>query len=274
MRKYFSNPQAVARHFLLGFIKHYEAIEFLWMHKLWRGIMRYGWFSRGLIAIAVLLGIQYFGVLWEWLDTSADTPWNQNSLMSLGESSFLFFEKTILPFFDGSRKYVILVLTEVVTFHAIRSTFSIVTGQQQNKSFKAFLQAQVRMIKIAAFSWGMELWIGIVIGIFFGWFDMAILEGVAKFVVACYFIGFALIDNFFEQYDMKIKESYQRTMQFAGGAFVLGLVFNGLLYVPLIGAVLAPSIGGVAATLLLIELQQRGEEAAQIAVIENEIEAA
>lgn len=274
MKQYIDNSRQLAQHFLLGLIKHYEAAEFIWMHKLWRGVMRYGWLSRGLIIIAVLLGIQYFSILWEWLDNTSETPWNRSSLLSLGENSFSFFEETILPFFDGSRKYIILVLTEVITFHAIRSTFSIVTGQQQDKSFKSFAKAQIRMIKIAAFSWGMELWIGIVIGLFFNWFGIEFLESVAKFVVACYFIGFALIDNFFEQYDMKIKESYQRTLQMIGGALVLGVVFNGLLYVPVIGALLAPSIGGVAATLLLVDLQRKGEEAAQVSIANPGIEVA
>jgi CysZ protein len=267
------NIYSFFRHFLLGLVKHYEAVEFLWMHKLWKGILKYGWLSRALIFAALFLGVKYFSVLSDWISSTADAPWQASSLMSLGQSSLQFFNENVWSVFDGSRKYIILVLTEVITFHMIRSTFSIVTGQAQDKSFKAFVDAQIRMIKIAAFSWAMELVAGILLGIALGLLNIEFLESTLLFFVACFFLGFALIDNFFEQYELDIKNSYKKSIDIAGAAVALGLIFNGLLYIPLIGAILAPCVGGVAAALLLADLMRKGEVDTAVPEVELVVDA-
>ncbi|MEM1326693.1 MAG: hypothetical protein AAGI23_12095 [Bacteroidota bacterium] len=247
------------RHFIIALVKHYEAVEFLWMHKLWKGLLQYGWLSRTLIFVSLFLGIKYFSFVSDWMSSTDDSPWNASNLMSFGQNSLQFWDDNVLSLFGGSRKYIILVLTEVITFHMIRSTFSIVTGEAQDKTFKAFVDAQVRMITIAAFSWAMELVAGILLGLVLGFLSVGFLEDTLQFFVACFFLGFALIDNFFEQYGLEIKESYKKSLDIVGGAVALGLIFNGLLYVPLVGAILAPCVGGVAAALFLADLMRKGE---------------
>ena len=81
----------------------------------------------------------------------------------------------------------------------------------------------------------------------FDWLDKPV-----GFVIQCYFLGFAMIDNYHECFDLRVHQSEKRTRRVAVGvAIATGLVAQLLMYVPLIGAAVAAMIGAVAATLAM-----------------------
>ena len=85
-------------------------------------------------------------------------------------------------------------------------------------------------------------------------FDLEYLIFIPIFLIQCYFIGFVVIDNYNEIFGMNIKDSERFTRQFAGLSVALGLVTYLILLIPIIGAVVAPLLGGVTATLAMNEL--------------------
>jgi len=251
--------QRIFRHFVTALQKQYEAVGFFQKHELWKGIFRYGWLSKALLIFAIVLGIRYFLVLFDWINNVTDSGLNVDTMMILGSSSFDFWRENFGWLFSDKKEYVILVLTEVITFHVVRSTIAILTHKKQNKSFDAFFKAQMRMIGVAAFSWLIELLGGIFSGIAFKLLPLDFLEESLLFLLQCFLLGFALIDNYNEQYEMKIQESAKRTLPIAGAAIALGLVFYLFLYIPVLGALIAPAIGGVAAALLMLEFERKKE---------------
>ncbi|MEN0050591.1 MAG: hypothetical protein AAF806_26235, partial [Bacteroidota bacterium] len=160
--------QRFFRHFTTAVKKQYEALHFFQEHELWKGMFRYGWLSKALLVLAILLGIKYFSVFIGWMGNVNASGFSANSMMNLGTSSFEFWKDNLGWLFSDKREYVILILTEVITFHVVRSTIAILTNKTQNKSFDAFFKAQLRMIGVAAFSWVMELLGDIFAGIAFG----------------------------------------------------------------------------------------------------------
>ncbi|MEN0047206.1 MAG: hypothetical protein AAF806_09125, partial [Bacteroidota bacterium] len=194
-----------------------------------------------------------------WMGNVNASGFSASSMMNLGTSSLEFWKDNLGWLFSDKREYVILILTEVITFHVVRSTIAILTNKTQNKSFDAFFKAQLRMIGVAAFSWVMELLGDIFAGIAFGFLPFDFLEEPLLFLLQCFLLGFALIDNYNEQYEMKITESAKRTIPIAGSAIALGLIFYLLLFIPVVGALVAPAIGGVAAALLMLDFERTKE---------------
>jgi len=268
--KKYERFQTEIKHFVQAIWKHYEAIDFLLVHRLWNGIFNYGWISRALMILAIVLGFQYVKLLLNWSGSSANDGFNSSSFIALGSESISFWKERFGWIFSGGHKYLILILTEVITFHAVRSTIAIISGKSQDKSFNVFLKAQIRMVQVAVFSWVMSIVFTVIISTFLGLIGFSFLKPSLILVAECFFLGFALIDNYNEQYELKVKESYRRTLTTPGIAIGLGLVFYLLLFVPFLGALLAPSIGGVAAALLMLELEEKEEVKPYFAFITKE----
>ena len=94
--------------------------------------------------------------------------------------------------FSSGFKYVIFILMEIVIFHSVGKTIAIISEEEDRKpTFKIFLKAQIRMIKVAFESWIKEIIATIFISIALGFLGLQDLKSVLVFLVSCYFIGFA-----------------------------------------------------------------------------------
>ena len=65
-----------------------------------------------------------------------------------------------------------------------------------------------------------------------------------------------VVDNYNEIYGMKIKQSFKYARQYAGVSFGIGVVIYVLMMIPILGAVLAPLLGAVTATITMHELNK------------------
>jgi hypothetical protein len=235
-------------------ITHKEAFLFIQKYKLWEGFWKYGWVSRLLVGVAVAMGLKFVFVFLNWLDhfRSEETA---NTFVEMGQlMSNLTFESYDF-LFSGGLKYVMLLLLEVIIFHICRRTLQILTGESSELTFNSFMKAQIRMIKVVIRCYFMEMLYTILIKIFFGIFgSLDFLEPASIFAVQCYFLGLLFLDNYNEQYHLKIKESLKYAKQFVGVSLALGLVLNLLLMVPVIGAIIGPVIGAVTVTLVMYRI--------------------
>ena len=234
-----------------------EALLFIRRHRLWTGIWNYGWLSRFLLVVGLLIGLKFFGVFWGWAShVKVDQP------QMLGASVVDLYKQMIQAgyslFFMGWLKYVILILTEVIVFHFVRRSSEILTGQGEDASFKTFLGAQKRMIKVVLRARVLEIIFTTLAGIALGIFSLDFLKDPVNFGLQCYFMGFTIVDNYNERYHISVKDSAKRAKEVAGTVVAIGLCTYVLLLVPLLGAFVAPFIAGVAATLAFFELEKRG----------------
>jgi uncharacterized protein involved in cysteine biosynthesis len=260
MFKAISTVKPYFRQFLYVLNKHIEAVIFLYEHKLWRGILRYGWVSKFLVVLAVLIGIKMLQVLRDWW-SSAHFEDPELALSSVGSLLGEVATESYSFLFAGSMKYVMLVLVEVIIFHFSRRTVEILTAKPARADFQEFVQAQFRMIKVALRSWIMEIIAVAIIGVVFSLFNFLNIWGINEvlkpaliFLAQSFFTGFAVVDNYNEQFRMPIRESFQVTKKLAGVSIGAGMVLQLLMPIPLVGLVFGSVLVAIAVVLAMFEL--------------------
>ncbi len=237
------------RQFAVTLILHKAAWEFIREHRPWKGLRQYGWMIWILLGAAFLLGWQFFQEVWQLMASmTSDSPAFAAGLASAFEN--FSFEKLTWAF-QGGRKYLVLIVLEVFTFHFIRQTMEIRTGLKSNASFGAFIEAEKRMIAASFLAWLMETIVRGIVNLALGIVGFEFLKTPAGLVIQFYFLGFLLVDNYLECFGMKMSESRKRTYQVPGVAVATGMVAYFLMFLPLVGVVLATGLGAVTATMAM-----------------------
>ncbi|MEL6866007.1 MAG: hypothetical protein AAFP19_16390 [Bacteroidota bacterium] len=235
-----------------------ETIAFIRAHRLWEGFWKYGWVSRFILVAGLVVSFKFSGIIQDWWSSAEmDDPF------TITQSMGMLFENVATEgynfLFLGSFKYILLIFMEILIFHFARRTLEIKSGIKQEATLKEFVEAEIRMIKVAFMCWGMEMVGTIMIQVVLGIFGIDWLEMPAVFVLQCYFIGFIVLDNYNEIFKINIKDSFELTKHFAGVSLAIGLVTYLLLLIPILGAVIAPFIGAVGVTLVMHELLPAGK---------------
>ncbi len=229
-----------------------RAWRFMWRHRLWEGLRDYGWVARGLVTMAVLVGLYMIAEVVDFVSSHADAP--IQSLFMSTESVFLqFVFDAYESLSDGALKWVILILLEVIIYHFMRRSLAIIIDRdiEDAHNFKPFLRAQRRMIVVSIFSALTESVLlnigeGIVPG--FLWWPLGI-------ALSATFLGFAIADNYNEQFELSIKQSWRHLYRHHIGICLgLGLPLLLLLKIPFLGAVVGPLLASVTAAIVLREL--------------------
>lgn len=241
------------RYFLRGIGHAFEAAVFTRRSRLWEGLFRYGWLSRVLVLAVALASVPVLASLFDWINLVQE---GQVLQAGLGESLSVSFQESKDLILFGGFKYVVLILMEVVIFHFTRRTIEMKTGQKLDTSFQAFLHAEWRMIRLTLFSALSEAFWGTVIVVVGGLVLGSFGKSLAILSVQSFFMGFAMMDNYFELKQMSIRDSLRTCLHYAGLAVAIGAVANLMLAIPLVGSVAGPLIGSVTATLALHHLEQ------------------
>jgi len=251
--------------FLFTLNKHAEAVLFIKEHRLWSGMLRYGWLSKFLVVAGLILGLKMLSVLIDWWQNARFSE-PEMALSSVGQLYENMAAEGYELFVAGSMKYVLLILLEVIIFHFSRRTVEILSGVPVNPGFKEFIRAQKRMIAIVFYCYAMEIVVTVLIKVFFGIFGfVSFLQPAFIFLAHAFFLGYAVMDNYIEQFHLKIKESIRYSRQFIGVGICTGLILHLLLPIPVAGPVLGSVLAAVAATLAMWELSDlhlRGQEEA------------
>ena len=229
--------------------------DFIKKNKLWEGVLKYTWLSRFLMIVGIIGGIAFINFIFEYWTQKAQI--DTLSFSSLGTAVGGFFVEGYDLFVIGGLKYVILILMEVVIFHFARRTIEIKTGETVDTSLKTFIKAQMRMIKVVAYSWLMETIVSfLVVKLAFSMLGLDSLDTIATILIQSYFLGFAVIDNYNEIYHMTIKQSLKYTTQYGTVALIVGLMVYTIMLIPLAGAFAGPLIGAVVGAITMYELHQ------------------
>ena len=248
-----------------------QATFFIIRHKLWEGFWKYSWVGRILLLGAILVGLKFINSITDWFQAT-DTSDPLAAMSAAGTLVVKVVSDEYEYLSSGTMRYVMLILLEVVIFHMCRRTISILTGQDSDASMKAFIAAQVRMIKVVFFCYLMEMGIGLGIKIFFGIFGFVdFLQPIFLFLISLFFLGYTVMDNYFEQFELGIKESMNFSKQFIGIALGVGLVLQVLFMVPVIGTILAPMLAAVTVSIALYELTDLHRPAPAPAIIEKDL---
>ncbi|HMN88776.1 MAG TPA: hypothetical protein PKD70_02895 [Saprospiraceae bacterium] len=231
------------------------SILFVRKHRLWEGVWQYSWVTRLLIIFALLIGLKFFTIFFHWLQEFSHTERTQMMMAVSGMLSELFTEG-YLRLFSGGGKYLMLIFLEVIIFHVSRRTLDILRDDiEADLSFKNFVQAQVRMLKIGIYSWVIELVLGILIGIALSIFGLKWLKPGIIVLVQCALMGWAVVDNYNEQFHLSLKTSIQQTFsRYMGVAFGVGVVLYVLIHIPIVGPIAGPVLAAVTATVVMHDI--------------------
>ena len=200
------------------------------------------------------MGLKFIGSLREWFQqTDVSDPLAAMSSVSNLMVNVVTDEVEFLT--QGSMRYLMIILLEVVIFHVCRRSLTILAGKDSDSTMGAFIKAQIRMIKVVIFCYIMEMLVGIGIKTFFGIFEFLVFaKPVLLFISSIFFMGFAVMDNYLEQFELNIKESFNYSKGYVGIALGTGLALHVFFLVPVIGPVIAPFLAAVTVTIAMFEL--------------------
>lgn len=238
-------------HFFYALLAYPRAWRFMLQHRLWEGLREYGWVARLLVGAGILASIYLVSETIDWYASHADAPLYG---LALGEDNLIgnFYEDVAESATDGGINWLILILLEVVIYHFMRRSLAIIINKdvRDATTFKPFLDAQVRMILVSFMSFGLQ---ETVIGVA-GGLTPDSLEGLLTVLVTSFFLGFAIADNYNEQFDLTIPQSIRQLWNgYWGICLGLGLPLYAMLQIPLLGAVAGPLAASVTAAIVLRE---------------------
>ena len=128
-------------------------------------------------------------------------------------------------------------------------TNNILKKEKRLLTIEEFCRAQIRMVKIMGHKWVYGLVMYILVSIACSILKISYLTNFIMFFVYGFFLGFAFLDNYLEQYQFTIKKSSKQIQTHFGAATVLGIFASIGMLVPVIGPILIPFICAVAATI-------------------------
>ena len=242
--------------FISGIRFSYQAPIFIRDHKLWKGFTKHRIVMIAMIILGLAIGYKLFGVIrnW-WFAVDIDGPWD----IGISAASLVgdVFNESYRFLAVGSFKYFILIVMELLIFHVAIRTNEIITGRSEKLTGQLFLNAQIRMIKVVIYSYIMELIVSILISIALSILSASLIKTPLLFLVQCFFLGFALIDNYNEIRGVGIRDSFRYTRNFVGASTAIGLVLYITMLVPIVGPVVGTMVGAVATTLCMHYLQEK-----------------
>jgi CysZ protein len=232
----------------LGFSTYFGAFSFIQSNGLWRYIIIPALINLLLFIGASVFVWEYTGLLSEWLidltgiDSISGTTgnvleWIIAALVKI-ISFFIYFKLY---------RYTILFLSAPVLALLAEKTQEILTGVSHPFHTGQLLRDIMRglgitlknLIKELAFT--LPLYLLALIPLITPFSTLAIL------LIESYFVGFSMIDYRNEFRRLSAGESNRIIKQHRGLAIGNGLAFNLLLLIPVLGVLLAPPLGAVAA---------------------------
>lgn len=250
-----------------GISTHVRGIEFIAKHNLWHFFI-----YPVLILVALFIG-GYWSVM-QLADWVVDWALNYFGLDStqtgddwIGWLSIigtfivgLMLKIVFLIILSSYIKYVVLIICSPILALLSERIDEIVSGKKYPFNFPQFLHDMLRGILVTLRNMAFETliivscmiigWIPVI-----GWITIPFL-----YLVAWYFLGFAMMDYSYERMRMRISEGARFTRKHRGLAIGNGFIFSMILLIPFLGVIIAPILSVVAATLAVLEVKK--EEAA------------
>ncbi|MCB0646694.1 MAG: hypothetical protein KDC49_08525 [Saprospiraceae bacterium] len=237
--------------FITTLFTYPKAAKFIKENKLWHGFWQYRWVLFILMFLAMIVSIKILNIMYHgWHELTK--PDSTSTFVHFKAAASTIYQEGYSFLFNGSLKYFIMILLEVVVFHMVRRTNELLSGVSLTFTFNEFLSAQIRMIKVTIRCFILEMIATLFLKIFFGIFGFIdYLEPIAIFVAQSYYLGMLMLDSYNESKHMSIKESFLEGKKYTGMILALGFVLNLILMVPLLGAMVGPALAAVTLTMVM-----------------------
>jgi CysZ protein len=234
--------------------KYFKAFRFVKQHKLWGFVI-----VPGLVNIAMVMAIIYASFYYsdqlketildqayEWLD------WLPNYMLD----SIVFVMSMLIRFvlfaiYLYVYKTLIMILLSPMLSYLAEKVRLILTGEEKPFGLEQLIADSIRGIRIALRSLGMELLAYMLIFILTLMPIVQFFTPVLLILLQAYFHGFSMLDYCMEARGVGYKESILEIKKKKPLAIGNGIGFYTLTLIPIIGWMLAPTLGVIAAYLSL-----------------------
>lgn len=253
-----------------GVKTHIDGINFIGKHNLWH------FFIYPLVILIVLFIGGYWSILqladWivEWalnyfgLTESSNTDDWTGWLAIVGRFLVgIILKVFFLMILTSYIKYIVLIICSPILALLSEKIDEIVSGKKYPFNFSQFLKDMLRGILVTLRNMAFETFI-ILACLIVGWIPViGWLTVPFLYIVAWYFLGFAMMDYSYERMRMKIREGARFTRKHKGIAIGNGFIFSMILLIPLLGVLVAPILSVVAATLAVLEVKKEEDPQVQ-----------
>jgi len=238
----------------IGIRSYTEAHNLIKTNKLWGYVLLPGLINLVLFVVTLKIGWNYSamitGLLMDLMGIDAIVNEEWGFVKAIAHWFFLIlFRLMFIVFYLFVYKYVVLIVMAPVMALLSEKVDEIITGNKYPFEFKQFAHDVLRGIVIAMRNLFIELVIILILFLFSGIPILGWISPLLILAVECYFYGFSMIDYSNERQKMTVKESTAFIYRHKGLALANGALFHLLLLVPVIGLLVAPSYGVVAAAI-------------------------
>ncbi|PCH67587.1 MAG: hypothetical protein COC01_05465 [Bacteroidetes bacterium] len=243
----------IYKEFVLAINSYIEAHKLILRHKLWVFVLIPG-------IINLLLFALIFAIAWTTADAFAYVILD---FIGIGdEEGIMYMVKIVISFlirvililmYLMVYKYVVLIIMSPFMAILSEKIEKIVTETQYSFHFSQFIKDVIRGSFLAIKNMFIELVLIAVLMILSFVPLLNFITPVMILLVQGYFFGFSLIDYTNERKKLSVKESAKFVSEHKGLSIGIGLGFYGLLLIPVLGLLLAPTYGVTAATLSVLK---------------------
>lgn len=233
-----------------------KAHHFIMQHKLWKWIL-----VPGILYCILFITGSYF--VWGYSGDFVEYLFNLLPLkiwIQDLESSWVSFFFILLAFsirimilllYFSYYKYLFLILGSPLFAYLSEKTEAILERREFPFSMQQFLKDMGRGITISLRNMLYQT-IAVVLLIVLSFIPVVgWITPLFAFFIECYFYGFSMVDYSCERHQMSTRQSIRFIKDHRGIALGNGIVFYLLMFIPVLGWVMAPSYAVIAATIHL-----------------------
>lgn len=242
---------------LLAAVQAYgKAHQFIKQHRLWKWIL-----VPGILYCILFMAGSYF--VWRYSGNFVEYLFNLLPVKQWiidTESSWISFLFILLAFsirimflllYFSYYKYLFLMLGAPLFAYLSEKTEALLEKREFPFSTQQFLKDMIRGIRLSLRNMLYQtMYILLLLVLSFipvaGW-----ITPLFAFFIECYFYGFSMMDYSCERHQMNTKQSIAFIKAHRGIALGNGMVFYLLMFIPILGWILAPSYAVIAATIHL-----------------------
>ena len=151
-------------------------------------------------------------------------------------------------------KYITLIVMSPIMALLSEKTEEIVLNKKFTFSISQLLSDIVRGVLLVIRNSIIEF--GLIILCFF--IPLPFLTAPFLLILSYYFFGFSMLDYYFERQRLDRKQSVAAVRKLKGLAIANGAVFAWIFAIPIVGVIIVSVLSPVAATLAVIELNNKG----------------
>lgn len=225
-----------------------QAFGILNKYKLWKHLVVPGLISLIYVALLIWGAIAFDDKIAEWMVSWVPFAWLRSLLTWVISGLFWVFAYFFL--WLTYRFVVMIILSPFLSKISEKVEFALTGRAAPDTGFSEFFQDILRALVLGVRNLFMELLLT-----FVGWF-IPLFGTVFNYGVSACYAGFGMIDFTLERKRFTVSQSASFMRNHRGLCVGLGLGFQLISLIPIVGWFLAPSLGAVAGTIRVLEVEE------------------